>query len=439
MLKFDIMILTAILLSSLPHSSIQDKTFYYESAKNIFCADYKEGCSFNISSAYPFSPKIPTNIIKRNRPYIESSTYLYSIFLIFHKPKDHFINFFLMAYDTSNGKTIISNGDYYDIFSRGDTDYNKLKIYKEIKDTNFIQLLFLGIEKNIQYQVDILFEWDFSLDFFSFSLDDYNSYNSNDNEKILPYIQDYSLRYEEAIERTHSIMTFINDILKQAFDVTITFKKVDLFDSETIYIPPFIILTTSYSVALETSASKFFKPEKYILSDSKFAYGKLNYHMDGIDLLKKDENIKDKTILKTFELYKKRIENTFLECKLLENEIYSITVSTNGAGELFITICFSQDLKFTEINASIEFKIKINNPLLLNLALSTQANIAIAKNFVEEKQVAIINGIICFLIITAIAVSGGIAVGGAAAVGGGAAAVGGGAAAGLTGLINLPI
>ena len=431
MLKFDIMILTAILLSSLPHSSIQDKTFYYESAKNIVCADYNEGCYFNISSAYPFSPKIPTNIIKRNSAYYESSTYLYSLFLRFHKPKDHNINFFLMAYDTSNGKTIISNGDYYAIFSRGDTD-NKLKIYKEIKDINFIQLLFLGIEKNIQYQVDILFEWDFSLDFFSFSLDDYNSYNSNDNENILPYIQDYSLRYEEAVERTYSIMTFINDILKQTFDVTITFKKVDLFDSETIYIPPFIILTTSYSVALETSASKFFKPEKYILSDSKFAYGKLNYHMDGIDLLKKDENIKDKTILKTFELYKKRIENTFLECKLLENEIYSVTLSTNVEGELFITICFSQDLNFTEINASIEFKIKIINPLLLNLALSTQANIAIAKKFVEENQVVIINGIICFLIITAIAVSGGLAVGGAAAVGGGAAA-------GLTGLINLPI
>ena len=84
-----------------------EKNWFYERSKNIFCA---KQCSFNISSSYPFSPKIPTDIPVD--AILDSYKYIY---LIFRVPNDQINKFYLMAYITSTNETIISNGDFYEI------------------------------------------------------------------------------------------------------------------------------------------------------------------------------------------------------------------------------------------------------------------------------------------------------------------------------------
>ena len=406
MFKFDEIILTALFFSLLPHilinASAEFKNSYYERNKNFFCANEKTGCSFNISSAYPYSPKIPVNIIHKG-PIFE--TYRYHFYLHVNWTRINLSKFFLMAYDVSNEETIISNGDYYLIKAGSliNIQLYQFQIFKEIKNIRFIQLLFLGMPLNGEYQIDIIFESGFNNYFSSSSLHDGNSLLSNNSEVMLQLLKDFKTKYLEAIERTEKLKTVIRDIVKQLFDYTISLENKFISHSKTIPIGPYFKLTISYSESIEISASKFFKPEEFILSETGIVQGKINYHQDGFELLSQLENIKDQNTRKVIESFNLKMENVFIELTILDYESISVTVSTNALLNCFvITISFSP---FSEVellnlmNESIELKIEFTNKLLEELAKSTQPIKATEKNksFLEENQKIILNGMICFL------------------------------------------
>jgi len=180
------------------------------------------------------------------------------------------------------------------------------------------------------------------------------------------------------------------------------------------------MVTISYAVSLETSASRFFEPEIFILSETQIGRGKINYHQDGFELLKTSQKIKDLTTLKSIESFNKKLKNTFFELNLPDNQFFSITVSTDALVSSFvITISRSADFKFFEIDGSIEIKIEIINQLLGELSKSTQVQKATEKSFSEKKEGLIITGIISILgiiVITTAAISTGGLASGAAAV-----------------------
>ena len=187
MLGIHKIILTTILFFLLLHFSIQNETFYYDKTKNIFCGNIITGCFFNISSAYPFSPKIPTNILGR---YILDVSIKYSIYFKLYIPEKYSRNFSLMVYDTSNLKSIFSNGDYFDL-ERSYRDEFLIEISNDIQNITYIQFLFFGLPANIQFQVDIQYRIDLSKYLFSCSLDEKNILKLADNAKMLNYINNF--------------------------------------------------------------------------------------------------------------------------------------------------------------------------------------------------------------------------------------------------------
>ena len=381
------------------HISIQDKDFFYKNAKNIFCADYKQGCSFNISSTFSYSPKIPTDLIDKCGLIMSCK---YQIYLKFYRAKEN-TQIYLMAYETTHETTIISNGDYYkiDIYRSVDQIY-QLEIYNEIKNVSYIQFLFLGVQNNHQYRVSIKLETTYDLYLLSDVLDYRNSLDSKNDNILLQIINAYSLMKLAQIERANKIITFLNDIMKQLFDQTISFEIPMPFDSIVTYVPPAIILTMSYSVAFETSTSKFFEPEEFILSEDALFKGKIIRKIDGWELFEKKDNDKETTnFLKIAESYKKQMESIVLEIKLFEDEAMSITVSTNALLNcLFITINFSYDLEFTEINSSIEIKIQFINKLVLESVQTAPAVQYVHDSSIEENKKIIIIGMLSFLTIS---------------------------------------
>ena len=120
--------------------SLADK--YNKGTYNVICANKDIGCMFNISINYPISPKIPTSI--PNKATLGAYRYIY---LSFDAPKSQTIKtFYLEAYDTSNGETIISNGDCYLIDITKNSDY-EIRIYKELKSNSFVQFRFFEFSK----------------------------------------------------------------------------------------------------------------------------------------------------------------------------------------------------------------------------------------------------------------------------------------------------
>lgn len=414
MLKIHKMILTAILFFLLPHFSIQDETFYYERVKNIFCANIETGCSFDISSANPFSPKIPTNILKKI--FLDSSNN-FSIYFKLYMPKGYTINFSLMVYDSFNLKSIFSKGDYFNL-GRSYSDEFVIQFSGDIKDITYIQFLFFGLPTNIQFQVDIKFKISYIMYMFSYTLDETKILKLIDNEKMLNYIKNFYLLYNKAIERANTLKTIITDIMKQTFDITISFQHEILSNTQIIFIPPCLMATVSYAVSLETSASRFFEPERFILSETEIGRGKINYHQDGFELFKNSQKNEDLTTLKSIESFNKKLKNIFFEWKLPDNEFFSITLSTDSfVNNFVITLCHSADFKFLEIDGSIEIKIEFINQLLGEKSKSTQMQKATEKSFSgNEESLIIITGIIAILGIIAIISTGGVASGAAAVI-----------------------
>ena len=138
-----------LLLLSALNVFTEDIHRYFKGIFNDICQD-PTGCDFSITTNYPISPKIPTRM--PTKAILSSYKYIYLLFAIPNNQKQK--NFFLEAYDISNGETIITNGDCYFIDTTQNTDY-EIRIYKPLRNNSFIQFGFLGLLQNFTMLVRI--------------------------------------------------------------------------------------------------------------------------------------------------------------------------------------------------------------------------------------------------------------------------------------------
>lgn len=394
MLGINKKLLTTILFFEIIVFSIEGEEYYdYDKANKIFCANMTFGCAFNISNSNPFSPKIPTVI-----PYKAILNDYRYIYLIFHIPKNKQKKFYLMAYDTSDKKTIISNGNYYKIDLNKNTDY-EIRIYKELKEGSFIEFLFLGINKNFQMNVEIRFNLDINLYFSDFKLDKDNSLNSNKNKEVSNYYKEIQKKLKKRKQIIEEAIYNINQIIKKNFDITMSFSIEELSDSKTVFIAPCLLVTASYGTELEISFGKFMEDDEEgyeVINGMLIRKDKINYHIDGNDLIK-DLMKEDNNVIKTFQSYLGDIENLFVESNL-EYEQISLTVSTNFKCVKY-TLSFSEDHKYFDQIYYIEIKLELTNPIIYKPAPVYAYNIN--WNTVGRKVKPILKGIVFVLTTTA--------------------------------------
>lgn len=329
-----------------------------DKANKIFCSNETFGCVFTISNSDPFSPKIPTYI--PHQAILNDYRYIY---LIFHIPKNKQKKFYLMAYDTSDKKTIISNGDYYKIDLDINTDY-EIRIYKELKEGSLVEFLFLGLNKNFQMKVEIRFELDINLYYNDFKLNKDNSLNSNSNKEVDNNYKEIQKKVKNRKQIIEKAIYNINQILKKNFDITMSFSKEELKNSKSVFISPCFVVTATYGTELDISLSKFMEDSEdgyEVINGMIIKKDKINYQVDGNklieDLMKEDNNV-----IKTFQSYFGDIENLFLESNLNYEQI-SLTVSTNFECVKY-TLSFSEDHKYFDQIYYIEIKIEITNPII---------------------------------------------------------------------------
>lgn len=387
--------LSTILFFEIFVFSIEKSDFYdYDSAKNIFCSDVTVGCVFTISYSYPFSPKIPTEIPVK--AILGDYRYIY---LIFHIPKNMQKKFYLMAYDTSDKKTIISNGNYYKIDCDINTDY-EIRIYKELNNDTFVEFLFLGLKKNFEMKVEIRFKLDINLYFYDFKLDKDNSLNSNSNKEISNYYNELKKKVKKRLAIVEEAIYNTNQILRKKFDITMSFSKEELKFSKTAFVPPCFVVTATIATELDTSISRFmnetedgFQVINGMIIEEK---NKINYQVDGSDLIKslKGEDI---NVIKTFQSYFGDIENLFLESSLQYEQI-CLTVSTNLQCVKY-TLSFTEDHKYFEQIYYIELKIEVTNPIIYKPA--PVYAYGINWNTVNLKLKPILGGVVFVLTVSA--------------------------------------
>ena len=375
-----------ILFFLLPNFSFEEG----EQGSNNICLNKKRGCTFKITSNNPRSPMISTNILEE--AIIGDYLYIYLIF-----PENIQKSFYLMAYDTSNNQNIIYKGDYYEIKLKKDNLY-ELRIFQKLKKNSYIQLLFLGLPENFVMEVEIQFELDFGLYISDLTLAGDNSLNSFQNKELLKYIDEMNKKEIEKTERLTQVREAIDSIVKIMFDTTIRLNYDELVYSEVMLVPPCFVLTISYKVGLGKSAILFFEPEKIQLSETKVINGKIDSHLDGLDILNGKKYI-DSMIIRLLDLYNKNIKEKILNFGL-EQESYIIIVSTNELNDCLVYgMRFFDDAKLENIIFEIEIKIEINNKMLENLAKNPQIVNAIDSLILEKNKKIIINGVIYALMI----------------------------------------
>jgi hypothetical protein len=357
-----------IFLTILDFSTEISERYYSRSNDNI-CADKNEGCIFTISSNFPKSPKIPTAL--PTQAILGSYRYIYLLFSI---PKNQAQKtFYLEAYDTSDGGTIISDGDCYLINTNVNTDY-ELRIDSTLKQNSFIQFGFFGISNNFKMAVKLKFILDQVLYLTDIALTSSNSLYKSSLSNLVENNREMNIKLAKQKERQYLAKKAITRIVKKMFDFTIDIEILDeqYFYSQTFSAPPFTV-TVSWAVGLESSTEKFFQSKGDFLSETKVIKGKINAHVDGLNLLDGKINIDNKylNILKVLDAYNKKIGNMVLEFGL-ETDYYTVTVSIDSYNALIYTIRYYYG--YSEIiYYEIEIKIEVDNNLLLEL-IKSKAN-----------------------------------------------------------------
>ena len=336
---------------------------YYDSAEyNASCSNKDKGCSFQVSYNYPISPKIPTSI--PSDATLSNYRYIYLQFNIPQKQKQK--TFYLEAYDTSDGKTIISNGDCYFINTTENIDY-EIRIYKKLKMFSYVQFGFLGISSNFTMRVTLRFPLSISLYFNDIALTNSNSLNKSD----IPSLSGYLSRREEKInqqkKREKLAKETCTKIMENLFKSTInvTFFEDPYFSFSVVPVPPFLLVNISYSVGLDLSTENRLQSESIVLSQTAVLEGKVYLHYDGLDFLNgKDDS--SKNAIKTVESYNKLVTDMISELEI-EDNYYTLTISTNADVSLIIyTFSFYYE-KTNEINYEIQVQIILVNSLVKDM------------------------------------------------------------------------
>ena len=163
---------------------------FYDRSKYATCGNFTKGCSIEITSNYPISPKIPTSLPKRAmlNPY-------WYIYLLFYIPKSQTQkSFYLEAYDINTRKTIITDGDCHFINTNENTNY-EIRIDRQLNDNSFIQFKFLGLQDNFKMRVDIEFFLNLPLFWTDIALSKENSLYKLQQESLKEYIKSLNKKY----------------------------------------------------------------------------------------------------------------------------------------------------------------------------------------------------------------------------------------------------
>jgi hypothetical protein len=253
------------------------------------------------------------------------------------------------------------------------TDY-ELRIDSKLKENSFIQFGFLGISNNFKMTVKLKFTLDQLLYLTDIALTSSNSLYKSSLSNLVEYNREMNIKLAKQKERQYLAKKAITRIVKKMFDFTIDIEILDeqYFYSQTFSAPPFTV-TVSWAVGLESSTEKFFQSKGDFLSETKVIKGKINAHVDGLNLLDGKLNIDNKylNILKVLDAYNKKIGNMVLEFGL-ETDYYTVTVSIDSYNALIYTIRYYYG--YSEIiYYEIEIKIEVDNNLLLEL-IKSKAN-----------------------------------------------------------------
>ena len=218
-----------IILLLLPFNAITENYGrFFEGISNGICQN-PSSCSFLITTNFPTSPKIPTRL--PTQAILGSYKYIY---LLFDIPKDQKQKqFFLEAYDISNGETIITNGDCYFINTTKNTDY-EIRIYRPLKDNSFIQFGFLGLLDNFSMLVRIRFKLSTYLYFNDIALSFDNAIYKGNEESLKNYIDKNNKAIVKQKERRDMAIEIIKIIMKKFFMFDIA-STADHAQRETVY------------------------------------------------------------------------------------------------------------------------------------------------------------------------------------------------------------
>ena len=336
------------------------------------CSNENEGCNFNISYNYPISPKIPTRIL--SEAIIGSYKYIYLIFYIPEYQQQK--SFYLEAYDASSEETIISNGDCYFINTRENNEY-EIRIYKNLKNINFIRVGFLGLSKDFTMTVKIQFSLDMGLYLSDSTLDDENSSYKRNDQLLVQYIEEMNQKKASQKERQNLAKETIKSIMEKIFgtSINIGYLDKDYYSYVTIYAPPCFLFTVSYAVELDLSTEVKFHLKEIILSEIKICKGKIDTHLDGYSLLDEKIDIYNNA-LKLLDSYNNTIINMISKFpKDIDN--YSVIISTNSNFDCIVfTIRY-----YSENNKTILYEIDIIIELISKNLLEKVINLA--KSFGE--------------------------------------------------------
>ena len=167
-------------------------SLYIRGNNFTICLDRDNGCNFTVTNYYPISPLIPTSF--PNEAIIGEYKYIY---LIFNIPNSQVQKtFYLEAYDTSTGETIITNGDCY-LINTTENKYYEINIFKDLKKNSYIRFGFFGLPKNFSMTVEIEFKLNIFLYIINIKLSSDNSLNKSEQEPLLNFLKEYYEKKEE--------------------------------------------------------------------------------------------------------------------------------------------------------------------------------------------------------------------------------------------------
>ena len=343
---------------------------YYNIAKyDHICSDYYQGCSFNVSYNYPISPEIPTSI--PNKAILSNYRYIYLRFSIPRTQTQK--SFYLEAYDTSNGETIISNGDCYLINTNENEDY-EIRITKELKKNSYIRFGFFGIPQNFIMSVKLQFPLSHSLYFKDIPLDYSNSLNRKDISSLGQYLAEKEKQISLQQNRMNILKKICSEFMGNLFKTPIDINLFGdpFFSSFKIPSSPYFVVTISSTVGLDLITENVFLPENNVLSETTIKDGEIDTHYDGLDFLKGKLYIYS-NLLKIVESYDKIVTNMAL--KFGKENDYTLTVSTDeDISYELLTLRYYYG-KTKKIYFEIQIKIQFNNLKLKELALMEMESI----------------------------------------------------------------
>ena len=391
-----------LILLSLANVSKGDNDWLYERNKKLYCSYKYSICQANITYNYPFTPMIDGRFL--NQAILNPYHYIY---LIFDLPKNQTQkSFYLEAVDIKTNETVISNGDCYLINFTGIYEY-ELRIYKPVYNS-LILIKFIGLKPQFFMKVNIKFARDLSIYFHGVMLTDKKSLNKSEINGLNSYNNEQQIinqnkRKSQAIETANKILqNLFGKVLKVDFGYSL-----NIF-TQTIPIPPFLLVTMSISVGYTDSSDNYFIPEddEIILNKIISNMGVIESNQDcfsNLDVSIEPNNL----ILKVVNLYNKKIEDILLNMQL-DKESFSLTISASPINK-YVSFIFTFFDPVTKKNYyEIEIKIQLINLYILEIVLDIQEFLAEALNKAAEfdkKYGKDINIIIVLMILVIIILS----------------------------------